>query len=143
MTMDRERPEAAIPIVEETVEVTAREVVTGRVRVQTITDTFEEVVRQELRGTIAKVTRTPIGRTLEPGETPPEPRSEDGVMIIPVFEEIIVVEKRLVLKEELRIAQEATIDEVEVPVTLRRQRAMVEKLPSTDEPEHNNGDTNV
>ena len=76
---------------------------TGRVRVSTKTETFAEVVRQELQGMRAEVVRVPVNRTLEPGETPPEPRTEGEVMIIPIFEEVVVVEKRLVLKEELHI----------------------------------------
>ena len=86
--------------------VTVREAVTGRVRVSTKTETFAEVVRQELRGMRAEVVRVPVDRTLEPGETPPEPRTEGEVMIIPIFEEVVVVEKRLVLKEELHISQQ-------------------------------------
>ena len=35
-----------------------------------------------------------------------ETRTEGEVMIIPIFEEVVVVEKRLVLKEELHISQQ-------------------------------------
>ena len=52
----------------------------------------------------------------------------DGVTIIPVLEEILVVEKRLVLKEEVHIRRSTAGEEVEVPVTLRRQRAVVERV---------------
>jgi stress response protein YsnF len=36
-------------------------------------------------------------------ETAPEIRTESDVTILPVVEEVLVVEKRLVLKEELHI----------------------------------------
>jgi stress response protein YsnF len=39
-----------------------------------------------------------------------------------------VVEKRLVLKEELHIRRRVTHENVEVPVTLRKQRAVIERL---------------
>jgi stress response protein YsnF len=39
-----------------------------------------------------------------------------------------VVEKRLVLKEELHIRRSVTLENVEVPVTLRKQRAVIERL---------------
>ena len=123
--------------------VSVREAVTGRVRVSTETETFAEVVRQELRGMRAEVVRMPINRALEPGETPPEPRTEGEVMIIPIFEEVIVVEKRLVLKEELHITQHLTTETVEVPVDLRRQRAVVERLSPADETEPNQGANDV
>ena len=51
-------------------------------------------------------------------------------MIIPIFEEVVVVEKRLVLKEELHISQQVTTETVEVPVELRRQQASIERLPA-------------
>ena len=51
-------------------------------------------------------------------------------MIIPILEEVIVVEKRLVLKEDLHIGQHVTTDTVETPVELRRQKAGVERLPA-------------
>ena len=123
--------------------VSVREAVTGRVRVRTETKTFAEVVRQDLRGMRAEVVRMPINRTLEPGERPPEPRTEGDVMIIPIFEEVIVVEKRLVLKEELHITQHLTTETVEVPVDLRRQRAVVERLSPDDETEPNQGANDV
>jgi hypothetical protein len=50
------------------------------------------------------------------------------VTIVPVLEEVLFVEKRLVLKEELHIRRQATTETVEVPVTLRKQRAIVERV---------------
>jgi stress response protein YsnF len=54
-------------------------------------------------------------------------RTEDGVTIIPVLEEVLVVEKRLVLKREIRIRKRSTSETVEIPVSLRQQRAKVER----------------
>ena len=54
-------------------------------------------------------------------------RTEDDVIIIPVFEEVLVVEKRLVLKREIRIMKRATSETVEIPITLRKQQAKVER----------------
>ena len=67
----------------------------------------------------------PIDRVVE---APPEVRPEDGVTIVPVLEEVLVVEKRLVLKEELHIRRTMEAKPVAVPVTLRKQRAEVERL---------------
>jgi stress response protein YsnF len=38
------------------------------------------------------------------------------------------VEKRLVLKEELHIRRSVTREDIEVPITLRKQRATIERL---------------
>ncbi|MCJ2107478.1 YsnF/AvaK domain-containing protein, partial [Methylobacterium sp. E-041] len=62
------------------------------------------------------------------GETPPVVREENGVTIIPVLEEILVVEKRLVLREEVHVRQTTADEDVEMPVTLRRQHAVIERV---------------
>jgi uncharacterized protein (TIGR02271 family) len=114
-----------IPLVEETVRVGKREVRGGTVRVRTVVDTVEELARAELHGEKVDVTRVPVDREIDRA---PEIRTEDGVTIIPVVEEILVVEKRLVLKEELHVRRQQTTENVEVPVTVRRQRAVVERV---------------
>jgi stress response protein YsnF len=58
---------------------------------------------------------------------PPRIRTEDGVTIIPVLEEVLVLEKRLVLKREIRIRKRTTLETVEIPVSLRKQHAKVER----------------
>lgn len=131
----RDDDPVAIPLVEERAVVTLRETETGRVRVTTRTEVTTETIRQELQGMRADVVRVPVNRTLEPGETPPGPRTAGDVMIIPIFEEVVVVEKRLVLKEELHITQHVTTETVEVPVDLRRQRAVVERVSATEHSE--------
>lgn len=123
-----------VPLVEDEFRVDTREVVTGRVRLRTVTDTAEELVRQELQGTRADVERVPANRVLADGEALPSPRTEGNVVIVPVVEEMLVVEKRLVLKEEVRITLHDTKEIAEVPVTVRKQRAVVERIDMDDAP---------
>ena len=124
------RTEHSLPLVEERLQVTKRDVVTGRVRVRTVTDVAEELVRQDLHGERVEVERVPVDRFLEPGAEAPGVRTEGDVTILPVLEEVLVVEKRLLVKEELRITRHATQEVAEIPVTVRRQRAVVERLNS-------------
>ncbi|MCJ2115201.1 DUF2382 domain-containing protein, partial [Methylobacterium sp. J-001] len=42
--------------------------------------------------------------------------------------EILVVEKRLVLREEVHVRQTTAGEDVEMPVTLRRQHAGIERV---------------
>jgi uncharacterized protein (TIGR02271 family) len=121
--------EEVIPLVEETATVAKRQVVTGRVRVQTITDTIEELAHAEVQRESVEVTRVPIDKVVE---TAPAIRTDGDVTIVPVLEEVLVVEKRLVLKEELHIRRRVTAETVEVPVTLRKQRAIVEREAPDD-----------
>lgn len=123
-----------VPLAEETVDVTKQERITGKVRVKTETDTVEELARATLQTETVEVTRVPVGRVVD---APPSVRTENGVVIVPVVEEIAVVEKRLVLKEELHIRREVETEKVEVPVTLRKQRAVVER----SDPEDSEGET--
>lgn len=129
--MDK-RTEERIPLVEEEVRLDKEERVTGRVRIRTVTDEDEEIVRATLDEEAVEVERVPIGRTVD---VAPDIRTEGDVTIIPVVEEVLVVEKRLVLKEELHIRRHVSTENVEVPVTLRKQRAVVERIdPDEGEP---------
>ncbi|MCJ2019541.1 YsnF/AvaK domain-containing protein [Methylobacterium sp. E-065] len=120
--------EVVLPLIEESARIDKRAVETGRVRVSTQTETVEQVLRESLRSDTVAVTRVPVNRTLADGETLPVIHEEGGVTIIPVLEEILVVEKRLVLKEEVHIRRSSADEDVEVPVTLRKQRAVVERV---------------
>jgi len=129
--LDGKDRDAVLPLLEEALLVGKRRVETGRVRVSVATDTEERLVRETLRTERAEVERVAVGRELADGEGAPAIRQEeDGTVVVPVLEEILVVERRLVLREEIRLRL-VTIDEtVEQPVTLRRQRAEVERLPA-------------
>ena len=123
-----------IELVEETVVVTKRSATRGTVSVRTITEEFNEEVAADLTETKAVVERVAINRIVD--ETP-QMRTEGDVTIVPVFEEVLVVERRIRLVEELHIRREATNETVRLPVTVRRQRAVVERLPvsiSTTQP---------
>jgi stress response protein YsnF len=115
---------------EEIIPLGKRQVVTGRVRVQTLTDAVEELAHAEVQRETVEVTRVPIDRMVE---TAPAIRTEGDVTILPIVEEVLVIEKRLVLKEELHIRRRIETEAVEVPVTLRKQRAIVERLDPDDQ----------
>ena len=85
---------------------------------------------ETLRSDAVGVTRVPVDRVIVEGDPVPTVRTEAGVTVIPILEEILVVEKRLVLKEEVHIRRTTSDEEVEVPVTLRKQHAVVEHIPA-------------
>jgi len=122
--------EVVLPLVEENLLVGKRRVETGRVRVSVNTEIQEQVVRETLRSERTELERVAIGRELAQGEPAPTMRQEpDGTVVVPVLEEVLVVERRLVLKEEIRMRLVAVDEAVEQPMTVRRQRASVERLP--------------
>jgi stress response protein YsnF len=65
----------ALPLVEEEVAVARREVVTGRVRVRTVTNTKQEFVQEELHGEDLEVRCIPIDRYVEDGAAAPQIRT--------------------------------------------------------------------
>lgn len=113
----------AIRIVEEIAKVSTRDIVTGRVRVSTAVDRFEELAGADLQSETVEVSRVPVNREVD---VAPVVRTEGDVTIIPIVEEVLVVEKRLILKEEVHIRKTVVTEHVEEPVSLRRQRAVVE-----------------
>ena len=124
--------ETVLPLVEETLHLGKRLVETGRVRVSLSTSVEEEVLRETLLRRHAEVERRPVGRTVT---EVPRVRQEGDVVIIPVVEEVLVVEKRLVLKEEIVLRLTSETVEVEQPATRRVQHATVERVPPGPEPQ--------
>ncbi|MBW6425217.1 YsnF/AvaK domain-containing protein [Rhizobium sp. XQZ8] len=124
MTMSDENDQK-IQLVEESVNVDKERVVTGRVRVSTSTNEVEELARATLAGNRVEVTRERVELEID---MVPETRVEGDTTIIPVVEEIMVIEKRLVLVEEIRIRQIVTSEDVSVPVTLKKQTVSVKRI---------------
>jgi stress response protein YsnF len=122
-----------IPLVEEDLTVGKKELVTGRVRVKTSTETVEQVAQVDLDEEHVEVFHVPVGIEVD---TPPQVRVEGEVTIIPVLEEILVVEKRLFLREEVHIRRSVRSERVSIPVQLRKQTATVEQSSSEDTTEH-------
>ncbi|MGZ9050532.1 MAG: DUF2382 domain-containing protein, partial [Allosphingosinicella sp.] len=116
-----------IPVVEETVAVDKRQKVTGVVRARTETREDVVVVDEPMLSEQVEVERVPMDRIID---RPVPVRQEGDTTIIPVF---VVVEKRLKLVEELRITKRQTIKHEPQTITLRRQEAVIERLPAPDE----------
>jgi stress response protein YsnF len=119
-----------IPLVEERLVTSKREVETGRVKVRTLVDEQEALVRETLRHATVEVERVPVEREID---AVPPVREEDGVTIIPVVREMLVVEKKLILAEEIRLRRCTREEEYAQPVLLKSQRAVVEREESSGE----------
>jgi len=119
--------EVLIPLAEETVSVSKREVETGRVHVALTTDTETVIAREMLRGRRVEVERVTINQTLPDGAPAPQSREEGDTLVIPVVEEVAVVVKRLVIREEVRLRFVATETPFEEAVSVRRQKAKVDR----------------
>jgi len=120
---------ATIPLVEERVKVIKREVETGRVRVHVNVEERQETLTKQLSRDDVQVEH--VKRGVRVTEIP-HVRLEGGTTIIPVVEEVMVVEKALVLVEEIHIRRRSVSETVELPVTIKSERARVERTASGD-----------
>ena len=118
-----------VPIIEEELDVQKRVVETGKVRVTKVMHERETLVDELLFRDEIEVERVPIDRVVD-GPVPV--RYEDDIMIVPIMEEVLVVEKRLVLKEELHIHKRRVETHQPQQVTLYREEVRVERLESTE-----------
>jgi uncharacterized protein (TIGR02271 family) len=126
-----QEPPLVLPLIQETLDVHTSPVETGRVRVRKVVREREELVDPPLLRHEVVVERVPINRIVD-GPIPT--RSEGDTLIIPLFEEVLVAEKRLLLAEEVRITTRRVETHTPQRVTLRREEAVVERInPERDE----------
>lgn len=133
--MSEKHDDVAIPLVEERLVTSKRMVERAHVKVKTVVDERESVVREHLRRAQVDVERVPVNRQVD--EVPPV-REEGDTTIIPIVQEVLVVEKRLMVTEELRIRRREIVEEHVEPVMLRSQRAIVEREESSGDPLNQN-----
>jgi uncharacterized protein (TIGR02271 family) len=125
-------PAAVIPVVAEEVEVRKRRVETGRVRVTKVVTEREEVVDEPLLREEVDVRRVAVNRVVD-GPVPV--RQEGDTMIVPLLEEVLVVEKRLMLKDELHITKTQVTERRPERVTLRSEEVRVDRVADPGRPQ--------
>ena len=118
------KPDEKLSVIEEQLVIDKRAVSDGRVQVSTKTEFVTEKAEASLDSENVEVTRVAIGREVSEA---PAVRTDGDVTIVPVMEEVLVVEKRLMLVEEIHIRRVATTEDVSIPVELRKQRASIER----------------
>jgi uncharacterized protein (TIGR02271 family) len=122
-----------IPVVEEVLEVRRHRVETGKVRITKVVHEREEEVNSPQIREEVTIERVTLNRLVD---APVSMRQEGDTLIIPVLEEVVVMEKRLIVKEELRITKRRIEEQATQRVTLRREEIMVERLdPSEHQPQ--------
>jgi uncharacterized protein (TIGR02271 family) len=114
-----------IPVAREELVVGKRTIERGRVRVTKRVQQREETVEQQLSHDEVEVERVAVNQVVE---SPPQSRYEGDVLVIPVVEEVLVVRKQLLLKEELRVMKRAVPSTHKERVVLRAEQVEVERL---------------
>lgn len=127
-----------LPVIEEEAHVLKRATEIEHVTVRTVPEQEQIVVRDEVRREHVEIKRVAVEREVDRA---PDVREEDGVTIIPVLEERLVVEKRLFLVEEIHVSRSTLAEAVELPTTLRRTRVDVDRIDLTKTQEDVHGRT--
>jgi len=117
-----------IPVMEEKVTIQKRNVESAVVAIHKLVQEHTEVIDEPLDSEEVEIERVQINRIVE---APIPPRYEGDTMIISLLEEHLVVEKRLLLREEVRIAK--VHKEVHNPkeVHLRKEQVEIERKPGS------------
>lgn len=116
------------PVMEEELHVDKRTVDTGRgVRIHKTVSQREQTIDQPLMRDELLVEHVTVGRVIAE-ETPPRMRYEGDTLIVPVLEEVLVVQKQLMLKEEVHIRRQQRSVTNPQSVILRSEQVMVERF---------------
>jgi uncharacterized protein (TIGR02271 family) len=133
---DAREPPLVLPVMEETLTVDTRPVETGRVRIRKVVHAREELVDPPLLREDVIIERVPVNRVVE-GPVPV--RYEGDTMIVSVLEEVLVVDTRLLLKEEVHITTRRTETHTPKRVTLRHEDVTIERVDRERNEPHNQG----
>jgi len=123
--VDSSSDETVIPVLAEELHVGTRSVPTGGVRVHRRVREHEETVDVPLQKEHVDVRRVLIDREVE-GPLPV--RREGDTTIIPIVEEVLIVAKRFVLKEEVHVTRSVREERHTEQVTLKRQESDIERV---------------
>jgi uncharacterized protein (TIGR02271 family) len=119
---------ASFPLLREELRLGKRTVDTGKgIRIHKTVSEDEQLIDQALLQDELVVEHIPVGVVVDDTDLP-RMRYEGDTLVVPVFEEILVVQKQMRLKEEVRITRHKR--EVHAPqaVVLRTEQVAVERF---------------
>ncbi len=116
----------AVRLLEEEAVVTKRRV-EETIRVETVTQSRDELIDEELHHEDVEVERVPVGRYVD---AVPPVREDGDVTILSVVEEVF--ERRLILREEVHVRRVRRTEHHRETVSLRKQEAVVTRVPTTN-----------
>jgi uncharacterized protein (TIGR02271 family) len=122
-----------VPVIEEQIDVRKQVVDQGGYRLSKKVSIRHETVDEPLISRSVQIERRVVGRLLPSMESPPA-RHEGDTLIISVVEEVLVTEKRLMLKEEIHVTQTQATIHRPVNVALRSEEILIEPLEPRDAP---------
>jgi uncharacterized protein (TIGR02271 family) len=120
---------------EEELQAGVRERETGQVNVKKNVRTEHEVVRVPKRREEVDIERVPVAGEARQASGATEADIGEDEVVVQVFEEEVVVTKRVVLKEEIRLRKRVAWDEETIEVDLRKEEVEVDDQSVRDGPQ--------
>ena len=115
-----------VPVYREEASVHKRVVDTGRVRIHTTVARHPARIDESLRCDEVQVSHVPVDRIVQPDQAPTTHYDGD-TLVVPILEEVLVVERRLRIKEELRITRTQSEKRHLETVMLKAEQVSVER----------------
>jgi uncharacterized protein (TIGR02271 family) len=126
--MDSRDNDVVVPVLKEELHADAIPVQTGGVRVTKHVEGHNEILEQELRKGRVEVKRVKTERVVDG----PQPVQRVGnTLVVPVVSEVLHVEKRWVVTEEIHLTQVEERKTVQQTVTVNREQADVQRVDQT------------
>ena len=125
-----ERPSedvTAVPLMEERLSIAKELVECERVRVRVSVEERHETITEQLLRDDLQIERIPQNIRLTEA---PSVRFEGDTTIVPIVKEVVVVEKALMLVEEVHIRRRSIPEPTQIPVSLRAECAAVDREPA-------------
>jgi uncharacterized protein (TIGR02271 family) len=121
-----------IPVIEEQLGLGTRTVDTGRgVRIHKTVSEQPVAIDERLLRDEVEVTRVAVDRVVAPDQAPAV-RYEGDTLVVPVLEEVLVVERKLRIKEELRITRNRHEERHHDTVVLKTEKVAIERFDEAD-----------
>lgn len=132
-SLDKHQDERVIPVIEEQAHVEKQEVETGKVYIRKQIQEEEATVEVPLRHDRVSVERVAINQYVSDH---PKVRYEGDKIIIPVVQEEVVVEKKILLVEEMHIDRQYYQENFSETISLKKEIIQVVR-EDVDEPNPN------
>lgn len=120
---ENDKPALLLNVIEEKATVTKEVTEKGKVRIIKKVHEEDETIHIPVTSEEVKIEKFPVDRLVEEA---PTVRYEGDTMIIPVVKEVIIVEKKLLLVEEVHITKQTIHKEEQYTIPLRKEEVIVE-----------------
>ena len=119
-----------IPVIQEQATIHTEIKETGKLKIKTTVTEVEKNIDVPLIQEGYEIKRIPINQFVD---TRPPAREEGDTIIIPVVREVLVVEKRLELVEEVHLVKQQTTVQHRESITLKKEDVHIERISSDNQ----------